>query len=229
MKPGKTVFIGLVIFSIVTALSGCGKDADFKKGEWSKEVMFGLDAPNAAYYPTAYSSYESQYSFSEMKAKDAKAYIQQIKDAGFTYGYLSFGDYSYTGTNKVGQTIMFDYDEETKSGTITAEKGKKPSGKKGEGTTVIMENVQWNSGKTGGLTVPAASLTSCTITSDEINYTYENLADTAAYINILKEQGFTVEADEAVTSGKIMYKAKNSNGDSILFTESSITFTKAAK
>lgn len=124
------MFIGLIIISIVAVLSG--RDADFGKGGRDKEV-FALGLPNATYDITSYYRDETLYVFSDMNAKEAKAYIQKIKDSGFTHDSFSDDDYNYTGTDEEGRTIVFDYDEETKMGTITAIKDKKTLEQKGEG------------------------------------------------------------------------------------------------
>jgi hypothetical protein len=261
MKRLRALVIFLVIFTCAFLFVGCsaenavktasgGKVAVDKKGnveikdkngnaemklenaKWNKEKMYGLDAPKATLESSITINDSTTYSFLEMKAKDALLYIQKIKDAGFAYNYVSVDEYNYTGTNKDGLMISFMYSKDSKSGSITAAKGDKPT--QGQaGIDFRGENSKWDSSLIGGLPDPGAKITASSIMETSTTYNFDKFENPKDYLTKIKEHGFTIEATETELPEGIMYHAKNNNGDTIDFMTGSnqsctIIFSKAS-
>ena len=199
-----------ILLSIVLALlvTSCFWDGSIKLGDkdgeiqigktkWDKKEMFGLDAPKAKLTSSVSTEEGVMYIFSEMKEKDAEAYIEMLQEKGFTFNKLVFEEYSYTGTNKDGETISFWYDKESGDGTITASKGEKPTGNE-DGTKVVN---YWAINK-------------------QTAYTLEPLADYLDYVEEIKACGFVVDIQTAEINDIYIFSASNENGDKVEFAAS---------
>ncbi len=259
MKSIKIISIFLLILSGILFLNGCSTESAVKKAtndtvnvdkdgsvkindtngngemkigkaKWDKTKMHGLDAPKAQLDTYMSSNDTTSYSISGMKDKDIKAYIKKIKEAGFTYNFISVDRYNYTGTNKDGLVISFSYSKDSNTGLITASKGEKPD-ENASGTFYAGENAKWDSSKVGGLPDPGTKITASTSSGNEFIYYFEKLDNPKVYIEKMKEKGFTLEQSEVESTDGAFYNAKNSNGDAVYFTSSndacSLTFTKS--
>ncbi|MDD2418108.1 MAG: hypothetical protein PHR24_04345 [Oscillospiraceae bacterium] len=210
-----------------------GEDGDLEigKAKWDKSKMFGLDAPKAKLESSMITGDSSVYVFSEMKEKDAEAYTKKIKDSGFTYNTLEMQDFSYTGTNKEGQTISFIYSKDNGGGTLSASQGEKPSEEE-EGNHAVIDgtNREWESDKIGGLPDPGKPVTNFWAVDNSACYTFEKMDDYLEYVEEIKSCGFTVDPTVLEINGSYNYSAANQNGDKISFYASdemsTLTFEK---
>ncbi|WP_147535285.1 DUF6591 domain-containing protein [Bacillus marasmi] len=215
-------------------IKGEDGQGEMKIGEakWDKSKMYGLPEPKATLDSYISTEESTSYTFSDMKEKDAKAYIKKIKKEGYTFNFVTMDEYHYTGTNKEGIIISFTYDKESKSGMISATKGEVPQGDNG-GTVFEGEIAKWESDKIGGLPDPGVAITSFASSGAEATYTFEKLDDYKAYAEKIKELGYTEEASEVESVDGYFYSAKNSSGDSIFFNvmsdSCSVVFTKASE
>lgn len=250
MKLMRVIFCMLLALGLTFSLVGCSfggsididKDGNVKiKGEdgnveigkstWNGAKMYGLDAPKAKIESYVSSDGTTIYVFSEMKEKDAEAYINKIKEAGFTYSTFIIDDYSFTGTDKEGQTISFTYDKATGGGTIVAGQGSKPSeDDDGNGAVIGGSNEKWQSDKMGGLPNPGATIVTYWSVDGDTTYTFEKIEDHLEYIEKIKSCGFTVDSSVVEFDDTYIYSASNDNGDSVTFSSSSdagtLTFEK---
>lgn len=259
MKRLKVLLIFPVIFTFAFALAGCstekavktatggtvdvdkkgnveikdksGKtEMQFEKAKWDKEKMHGLAAPKAKLDGLVTVNGASTYSFTEMNTKDALAYIQKIKDAGFTYNYVSIDEYNYTGSDSDGRMISFLYTKESKSGVITSAKDEKPPQEQ-TGMDFMGGTSKWDSSLMGGLPEPDSKITASSVMGTTTTYNFDNFENPTDYITKIKEHGFTLDPYEEEIAGGSMYSGKNSNGDKIDFMTNdkscTIIFTKA--
>lgn len=210
-----------------------GEDGEIEigKAKWEGSKMYSLDQPKAKLESYVSADGTTMYSFSEMKGNDAEAYINKIKEAGFTYSTLVMDDYSFTGTNKEGQTISFTYDKGSGSGTIIAGQGEKPSDDdNGEGAVIGGSNKQWDSNNMGGLPDPGAAIATYWSVDGDTSYTFEKIDNHLEYVEKIKACGYTVDSSVMEVNDTYIYSASNENGDRVTFSSSSeggtITFEK---
>lgn len=221
-----------ILLSIVLALlvTSCFWDGSIKLGDkdgeiqigktkWDKKKMFGLDAPKAKLTSSVSTEEGAMYFFSEMKEKDAEAYIEMLQEKGFTFNKLVFEEYSYTGTNKDGETISFWYDKESGDGTITASKGEKPTGNEDD-EVIIGGNRKWDSSKMAGLPDPGTKVVNYWSINKQTAYTLEPLADYLDYVEEIKACGFVVDIQTAEINDIYIFSASNENGDKVEFAAS---------
>lgn len=254
MKQMKLVFCVLLTLALAISLVGCSFGGAFKvdkdgnviikdkdgdggelvigKSKWDKSKMHGLDAPKAELESSLSTGDGVMYTFSEMKEKDAEKYIQTIKDKGFTYNSVVVGDFSYTGTNKDGETINFTYDKDSKSGTIIAGKGDPPSEEdKDKGAVIGGSEKKWDSSLMGGLPDPGVKIESFWTVDGGTTYSLGVISSYEDYVEKIKECGFTEDPSESSMDDFYMYTAVNSAGDRVTFSVSkdisSISFQKA--
>lgn len=251
MKKIKAVFCVMLVLALTLSLAGCsfgggirvGKDGNViikdKDGElvigekkWDKSKMHELDAPKAKLTTSLITDKGAMYGLDEMKEEDAKEYINAIKTTGFIYNSVTVGDYSYTGANEEGYIIIFTYDADTKSGTITSSKGDPPSEEDKDRETVLGgSDKKWDSSLMGGLPDPGAEVASFLSADGEVNYSFESFTAYRDYVEIIKEHGFTEDASEVDSDGYYMYAGTNSAGNRVILMAStdscSITFKKA--
>lgn len=253
MRIRKVVFCMLLILGLICSLTGCFSNGNVKvdkdgnviikdkdndgnevvlgEKKWEKSKMHGLEAPKAKVETSITSDEGTVYGFSEMKEKDAKKYIQKIKDAGFTYNSATFEDYIYSATNKDGLTISFMYDKETGSGTVVSGKGEKPS-EDDNGAIAIFggSDKKWDSEEMGGLPDPGVNVTQYWTNEGDTNYSLEVIPSYVDYVEEIKACGFTIDIQETQFDDSYVYIALNDNGDRIVFSVSSdmssITFEK---
>lgn len=231
MRLSKTVLIivlGLVFALLVT---GCLWDGNLKigdkdgsieigKAKWDKKKMFGLDAPKAKLTTKISTEDGTMYYFTDLSEKDAEKYVEMLQEKGFTYNKIVYDDYSYTGTNKEGETIAFLYDKDSGSGTISSSKGEKPSEEDND-EVVIGGNKKWDSKKMGGLPDPGTKVVGYWSVNDQTCYTLEPLSDYEDYLDKIKECGFVEDVQTAEINDVYIYSAKNQNGDKVEFASSS--------
>lgn len=241
MKLTKAILCFLLAITIIFGITGCipgglkfkDKDGDIEFGnaKWNSKKMFGLDKPKAELTTSITTEDGSMYFFIDMKVKDAEAYIEKIKKAGFTYNVFILDEYSYAGTNKKGETISFMYDEESESGTITSSKGEKPSEEENNEETVIGTEKKWDSSKMGGLPDPGVKVVTYWSVDGETSYTLEVLEDYMDYVDKIRECGFSNEDYVAEINDMYIFSAFNENGDKVIFSAShdmmSVTYVKA--
>lgn len=260
MKVFKVLSYCLVIFSLLLLTASCspegvikkatdgavevdkdgnievkGEDGEMKIGEakWDKSKMHGMAAPKANLESYVSTKDGTQYTFSGMKEKDTKAYIDKIKKAGFKYNIVSVIGSQFTGTNKDGLIISFAYSEDSDglySGFVASGKGEKPTDKN-ESTMVGGEDTEWDSSKVGGVPDPGVAITFFTSTNEAVTYNFEPMKNPKEYTEKIKECGFTIEPTEIESSEGFVYSASNSAGDQIYFSAQNdgciIIFTKA--
>lgn len=246
----KIILCILLVVGLTFSLAGCfggsgididkdgnvkikGEDGDVEigKAKWDKSKMHGFSAPKAKLESYVSADGSTMYSFSKMKEKDAEAFINEIKESGFTYSTFEIDDLSFTGTNKDGKTISFTYDKETQGGTVVASQGSKPADDDdGNGAVIGGNNKEWNSDKMGGLPAPGATIVSYWSADGDTSYTFEKIDNHLEYVEKIKSFGFTVEPSDIETNDTYIYSASNENGDRITFSASSdagnITFEK---
>ncbi len=248
MKSMKLIISILLVISLILTLSACvprvkvdtggnlniqSEDGDIKigKAKWDGKKMYGLDAPKAELDSYVGTDEIDMYTFSGMKEKDAEAYIDKIKEAGFTYNSVIYEDSNYTGTNKDGIVFSFIYDKESGAGTVAVSQGEKPSEDDNNGDAIIGgTDMKWDSNNVGGLPDPGTQITSYFSVDGVISYSFEGLSDPQEYAEKIKACGFTDEVNEAEVDDTYIFSAVNSNGDMISFTSSSesgmITFER---
>lgn len=250
MKLIRKLLCLLLVFGLVFSLAGCnlggvgkvdkdgnlvikGDDGDIVMGKakWDKSKMFGLEAPNAKLESYYSADGNTMYAFSGMKEKDAEAYINKIKQSNYTYSVFIIDDYSYTGTNKDGQTVSFSYDKDSKEGSVMTVQGEKPSENDEGGETILGgDNAKWDSTKMGGLPDPSWTIISYWSSDGYTSYMFEKVDNYMSYVEKIKSKGFTVSPSDVAFEGGYMYSAANSNGNKITFSISegvaSITFEK---
>lgn len=191
------------------------------KAKWEASKMHGLSAPKAKLDTYVSTEEGSVYSFSDMKESDAEAYVEKIKQAGFTFDSVTLGDYSFTGTNADGLIISFIYDKESGAGSVISGIGDPPSGESdGEGAVIGGTDTTWDSEKVGGLPDPGVAIISYTSVGGDINYALEVLDSPADYVEEIKACGFTVDVYVAETNDLYLFTAQNSDGDRISFSAS---------
>lgn len=255
MKLTKTLFCMLLVFALTVSLTGClslGDKVKFDKDgnviikggdkdgneliigakEWNKSQMHGLSAPKAEIETSLVTDDGAMYGFSGMKEKDAKDYIEAIKEAGFTYNSVEFDDFMYTGTNKDGEIISFTYEKEDGTGTIVSSKGEAPSeDDDGNGAVVGGEDKKWESESMGGLPDPGTKVSMYWTDGNITNYILEEIPSFKDYVEEIKACGFTEDIDEMETDTLYVFSASNSEGDRVTFSTSedmsAIAFEKA--
>lgn len=245
MKLLKVILCMFLVICLVFSLTGCslsgiidvdkdgnvkikGEDGDIEIGKatWNTSKMYGLDAPKAKLDSYASSDGATMYIFSEMEEKDAAEYINKIKGAGFTYNTLVLDDYSFTGTNKQGQTVSFSFDKATGGGSIVTGQGDKPSeGDNGNGAVIGGSNKQWYSDKMGGLPNPGSVIITYWSVGGDTSYSFEKINNHLEYVEKIKSCGFSIDPSVVEVDDTYIYSAENSNGDRVTFSSSSNTGT----
>lgn len=250
LKLIKVISCMLLVFILVFSFASCipgvnvkvdkdgnlkikGEDGDIEIGKtkWDTSKMFGLDGPKANLESCVSADGGVIYSFSGMKEKDAEAYINKIKEAGFTYNTVILNDLSFSGTNKDGKTISFMYNENDGTGTVVAAQGEKPSEKDNHDEAVIGGGgKKWYSDKMGGLPDPGVAVTSYWSIGSDTSYILERIKDHLKYVEKIKSCGFTIDPSEIDIDELYTYSALNSNGDRVTFSSSresaTISFVK---
>lgn len=254
MKSMKIILCVLLVFSLTFMLTNCllggnvkvdkdgnviikdkdndGNDVVIGGKKWDKSKMHGLPAPKAKLETSIFSDDGAMYGFSEMKEKDAKNYIEDIKEAGFTYNSIVLDEYMYNGTNKDGLIINFAYDKESGSGSIMSGKGEPPSGEEDENFAVIGgSDKKWDSSLVGGLPDPGVEVASFWTVDGNTSYVLEAIPSYRNYVEKIKDCGFTEDINEVEIDSIFIFGASNSAGDRITFSvsddSSTITFERA--
>lgn len=243
MKLSKMFFCMLLLLILIPSLTGCSpgrkvkvdkegdvviKDTDddgnevvINEKKWEKSEMHGLDAPKATIETSVLSTDGNMYGFSNMKEKDAKDYIENLKSEGFTYNSFTMDDYLYSGTNKEGLTINFSYDKDSETGSIMSAKGDPPSEEEDQNTAVIgTSDEKWDSSIMGGLPDPGVKIGAFWTADDAAYYNLEVIPSYTDYVEIIKDHGFTQDIDETEIDSVYIYVATNSAGDRITFSVS---------
>ena len=243
MRFLKVFLCMLLILGLIFSLAGCflsgnvkvdkdgnvvikDKDSDGNEvviGEkkWDKSKMHGLEAPIAKIESSIITDEGTMYGFVEMKEKDAKEYIENIKSAGFTYSSVTFDDYTYFAINKEGLTISFTYDKESESGGITSGKGEPPSEEdSGDGAVVGGSDMKWDSTIMGGLPDPGVKINSFWKTDGAVYYNLDVIPSYTDYVETIKACGFTENIQESDINDVYLYIASNTGGDIITFSVS---------
>lgn len=241
MKLMKVIFCMLLVFCLAFSLTGCssgdkidvdkdgnvkikdeGGDIEIGNTKWDASKMYSLDAPKAKLESYVSSDGVTMYSFLELKEKDAEEYINKIKKAGFTYNTFVIDDYSFTGTNKEGQTVSFSYDKTTGEGMIVTGQGDKPS-EDDDGSEAVIggSDKQWHSDKMGGLPDPGVTIESYWSVDGDTSYTFEKIKNHLEYVEKIKLCGFKVDPSVVEIDDIYIYTASNDKGDKVTFSSSS--------
>lgn len=258
MKLIKTVCCVLLFFGLISSFASCspnkiikditGGNVDVDKNgnvkikdndgevvigdfKWDKTKMHGLDAPKAKLESSIVSKDGAMYGFSEMKENDAKSYIENLKDEGFTYNSVTLEDYNYIGTNKQGLKISFMYNKESGAGTVISERVDPPfEDNNNNGGAVVGTNKKWDSKEIGGLPDAGIVITSFSIVCGFTTYSFDKINEPKKYVEKIKSAGYTVDDSLSEYEDTIIYTAYNSEGDQINFISSdsggAISFTK---
>ena len=151
---------------------------------------------------------------------DAAAYIAKLKSLGYVNGMdMSDGNgYLYYGTNSENNTATFTYTISTKEASITYTPG---SGLTAVNATVsttadMTDLAPWPSNFIKGVPELAGKITDVENSNNTlvtISLDYVAKADVEAYIQKLKQNGYTVDADETTSVNSIIYKAYNTDGE----------------
>lgn len=182
--------------------------------KWDKDKMYGLSEPDAKLTMFMSTSDGTSYSFSEMSETSINGFIDEIVDLGFTYNSITTGN-GYTGTNEEGFILSLIYDVETGEGSISATKGEIPE--EDDNDVVIGDDAKWDSDLVGGVPDPGVKLNTYAVNGNDIIYSFEIMEDPTAYINKIKDCGFTEDTVDLSEDDYIFYSASNSEGDSVAF------------
>lgn len=157
--------------------------------------------------------------FADMNVEDAKKYIDKIKDLGYSNGMeLSDADVlMISGTAKDSSEASFTYNTTAKEGTVTFKL--QGEGKKDQSPNVtanMTDTASWPKDFIKG--VPELKGKIIGVINDNsgtatVSFENVNKADFGAYIEQLKQNGYTVEADEVTSADSIEFSANNAEGD----------------
>jgi hypothetical protein len=189
----------------------------FENMEWDEAKMHGIKVPKAELETFVSLESGTAYSFTGMLAEDAKEYIKDIIEAGFTYNIFEMDEYNYSGMNEEGAIINFYYDNVLGEGTILSGKGEVPSSVSNNGGVFETVEVKWESNIIGGIPDPGTKLTAFATEEGATYYTFENLENYTEFVELIKSSGFTVDVNEVVGDNYYTFTAFNSEGDDISF------------
>jgi hypothetical protein len=195
--------------------------------EWPKELMANLPEPKGKV--TAVINDESTGSctiaFAEMSKEDAMAYVDKIKELGYTNG-LNVADGESImagGTETNGAEAFFTYNITAKEGTISYSSKSGYTSEQPEETTSTMTDIApdmtdiapWPNDFFTNLPELDGKIVNVFKEDNQfmgVDLEFVDKSDFEAYVGQLKQNGFTVEAEESISTGSIDYRAYNGDG-----------------
>jgi len=186
--------------------------------EWPKDKMANMTEPKAKVTAIVKDDATKQctVAFGEMAETDAKAYVLKLKELGYVNNVVEMTDANsimFSGESSSGEQVTFVYTISTKDGTIFYD----PKGK-GAGSVSISKSIDmtdataWPVNFISGVPELAGKITDVVNDNDKavtVYLDYVKKADFEAYVKQLKQNGYTVEADESTSVSSIDFKAYN--------------------
>lgn len=196
-----------------------------KELEWPKDMMGDLPEPKGKITAVIDDKTAKQctVAFGEMSEEEAETYAKKIEELGYTGGMnLSDKDIiSVNGENADGSKADFVYNITAKEGVISFQSGDAAQSGISGGETASSEPADmtdlapWPSDYIAG--VPELQGKIIDIVENDasisVDLEYVDKADFENYIKLLKENGYTVDADETSGLNAIDYRAYNNSGE----------------
>jgi len=187
--------------------------------QWPEEKMAGLPAPQGKITGVLSDDSTGQctVTFNEMTQQDAESYAAKIKEMGYTNG-LNFADADSImsgGTNANGEGAFFTYNITAKEGSISYTP-QEVNGQSSAGSTDMTDAAAWPEGFINNVPELSGKITDVVNDNNQlVTVTLEAVekADFEAYVTALKQNGYTVEADESSSVEYIYYHAYNADGE----------------
>lgn len=165
--------------------------------------------------------------FDSLSIEDAQKYIENIKGMGYESAYETSTEsgYSYQGNNGKGGEVVFAYNNDDGSGALTYTVVEvKPvdidEPEEVEEEIDMTDAIPWPADFFGDIPEPEGKITQVSSNGSDSKYVYLDYVikeHAYAYLDTLKEIGFTVDASESLSEDYIDYYAYNENDDYISF------------
>lgn len=231
-----TIFtLGLTLSLVLTGCGGNSNKTEIKTSDgqltvgdnvkWPQENMGNLQAPNAKIVGVVKdtASQACIVAFSEMKEDDAVKYLVKLKDLGYK-SIMEVNDTDgiiFSGKNANDVLVTFAYNKTATEGTVTysinSSENKSTNIPQSSQATIDMTDVSpWPKNFISGVPELNGKIVNVSNSNDEsvtIDLEYVEKTDFETLIKALKQNGYTVEADEDKDSYSYEYKAYNANGD----------------
>lgn len=234
----QTIIVFTLIILILLAFAGCGsnntvstKDGTITAGDnvsWPQDSMGDLPKPNAKITAVVKDDATGccAVTFSDMTNSDAVSYISAIKQQGYQAAteFTDNENIMFSG-QKNKAIVTFTYNKSSAEGSVSyiyeeSSSNENQSGNSNDNVSNIdmsdispwPSNFMPNIPELKGKIVNVLNQNNETI---EINMEYVEKTDFEAYIAVLKQNGYTVDADEVKDSNSYDYRAYNKNGDFI--------------
>jgi len=161
-----------------------------------------------------------------MSNENAIQYVAKLKELGYQ-SIMEVNDTDgvmFSGKNSSGVMVTFTYNNTAREGTISylpnPSDGTEPvDGSQINSLSVDMADVSpWPQNFMSGIPEMKGKITNVLNQNDEnvtIELEYVEKSDFEAYVSTLKQNGYTVDADETKDSYSYDYRAYNQNGDCV--------------
>jgi len=208
---------------------------------WPDSSMGGLNKPNANIVTVIKDNGAGScaVAFSGMSSDTAAQYIANLKQQGYQ-AVVEMNDEDgliFSGTISSGASVLFTYTNATQEGTITYTPNQESASVLTENSTEVsateiseaaaseitaseavdMTDVSpWPDGFLPGVPELAGKIMNVSNQNNEnitIELIYVQKTDFEAYVSALKQNGYTVDADESRDSYTYDYRAYSQNGD----------------
>lgn len=230
-----TIFtLGLTLSLVLTGCGGSNNKTEIKTSDgqltvgdnvkWPQDNMGDLQAPNAKIVGVVKdtSSQVCVVAFSEMKQDEAAKYLVKLKELGYK-SVLEVNDNDgimFSGKNANDAMVTFAYNITAMEGSVTysinptESKNINPQSSQ---VSIDMSDVSpWPKNFISGVPELNGKIVNVSNSNDEsvtIDLEYVEKTDFETFVKTLKQNGYTVEANEEKDSYSYEYKAYNENGD----------------
>ena len=204
--------------------------------EWPKDKMGDIPQPKGkivgVFEDTANKS--MSVTFDTMSYEDGKDYYEKLKALGYTKGMEAFStdNLTFSGYKEDKTEILFMYSKESSAGTLVylvdsssainafaVEETIEPIVEPAEPEEIDMtDDVPWPDGFIEGLSELEGKITGISSNGNNyknIDFEYVEKEVVIAYIEELKELGFTVDASEDMSADYISYNSYNEKDECI--------------
>ncbi|MDD4717524.1 MAG: hypothetical protein PHN99_05365 [Eubacteriales bacterium] len=187
--------------------------------QWPADVMGGLPVPAAKVTAIFKDETKKEYvvTFAEMELASAEGYAVSFRNMGFAndLDVITADSIMISGTASSGAKAMFAYSVSEKSGTVTYIH-------EPEAVVSIVESIDmtdadsWPANFLAGVPELQGKITYVSYDGETnviVDLSYVEKADFEAFIETVKQAGFTIDADESKSTDGINFSAYNEADD----------------
>ena len=156
--------------------------------------------------------------FAGLSEKKANDYIDMLKDSGYEseMDFVDKDGMMFMGTNDEGAQVTFSYEIETETGMIAYNDGEDEPVVTSAEEIDMTDLTEWPTNFIKGVSELEGKITDVTNSNNIYSTVYMEYVEKdyfEAYIETLKDNGFTEDADTYSSKDVIEYSAYNSDGD----------------